>query len=120
MNEEGSAFLETIIAAALLAGILGVTFETLQAAADRARKANLREQATLVAQSRLAQYPVTSTVRPDRLGGSDGGFHWQVEIVPDRMAGGRSGLMRVEVMVAPDAEPAVAVRLGSLRPGGAG
>lgn len=117
MNDRGSVFLETIAAAAILAGILGVTFDALRDAADRARRTGLQQQAMLIAQSKLAEFPLTRPVRADRLTGSLAAFSWTVNIAPER---GETGLMRVTVTVADRSDRRARAALSSLRQGRSG
>lgn len=116
MNDRGTVFLETIIAAAILAGILAVAFDTLRDSAARVRRVRLQQQAMLVAQSRLAEYPLTQTVRPDRVSGTVPGFRWTVTIAPGR-GEVENGLMRVTAVVGDSSGEGMQVALASLRPG---
>ncbi len=116
MNDRGTVFLETIIAAAILAGILGVAFDTLRDSAARVRRVRLQQQAMLVAQSRLAEYPLTQSVRADRLSGTVPGFGWTVTIAPGR-GEAENGLMRVTAIVGDSSGNGVRVALATLRQG---
>lgn len=117
MNDRGSIFLETIIAAAILAGILGVAFDALRDTADRARRVALQQQAMLVAQSRLAEFPLTRRLASDRQSGTVPGFRWTVDIAPARVEG--AGLMRVTVRVEDSNGEGARAALSSLRQGAA-
>ncbi len=119
MNDRGSVFLETIVAAAILAAILGATFDSLRDSADRARRVGLQQQALLVAQSKLAEFPLTRPARSDRTTGTVAGFDWTVDIAPGA-GGDEAGLMRVTVRVADTSGEGARVALSSLRQGSSG
>ncbi len=82
MSERGSIFLETIVAAAIVAMILGATLESIASSARRTERATAASGALLVAQSRLAELGATLPVRPGTVQGTANGYRWRIEIAP--------------------------------------
>ncbi|MFY9352627.1 MAG: hypothetical protein WBL20_14650 [Sphingobium sp.] len=115
MNERGSILVETLIATAILAMILAAAFQTLHDSARRARRVSDQRIALLIAQSRLAEYPLNRPPASGSRSGTDHGFIWRVEVGP---AGGgdRRTTVPLAVSVSSPRDPAVRVRLDSLRP----
>ncbi len=115
-REKGSILIETLIAAAIIAMILGAALQTIQVNAGGARRAELHRMATLVAQSRLASVGGEIPLLPGRYDGRDGELGWRVEVTPyPRAVASRAGrLMQVSVSAGPIGAPP-AVTLASLR-----
>lgn len=113
MNERGSILVETLIATAILAMILAAMFQTVQDSARRARRVADQRIATMIAQSRLAEYPLNRPPAMGSRGGEELGYRWRVEMAPADQA---RGVVALVVTVASRAEPAVRVQLASLRP----
>lgn len=116
MNERGSIFLETVIATAILALILGATFEILQDSARRARRIDGQREAMMIAQSRLATYPLTRPALAGSQSGEEMGYRWQMDVVP-AASPLPAGPLDVSVTVASLRDPAIRVHLRTLRSG---
>lgn len=114
MNERGSILVETLIATAILAMILAAAFQTLHDSARRARRVSDQRIALLIAQSRLAEYPLNRPAARGSRSGSDQGFLWRVDIVP--AGGDRQTTVQLAVSITSPRDPSVRVRLDSLRP----
>jgi len=114
--EEGSILVETMIAAAIVAMILGAALQTIGINARGARLAQEHRLAALVAQSRLASVGGEIPLLPGRYEGREGALAWAVEISPyERAVASRAGQpMRVAVAVG-EAGGVPAVTLNSLR-----
>lgn len=119
MNDRGSIFIETVIAAAILAMILGAAFTVLRDTSARARRAERMQDAVLIAQSRLAEYPLTRPTPPQSRTGLEGRYRWSVRV--DRQSGGAltRGIqpVRLTVTVGSLDDAQVRLTLASLRPG---
>jgi hypothetical protein len=83
-GEAGSALVEAVVAAAVLAGVLGATFETVAAAQRRQAALDERRTALMIARSRLASVGAEIPVAPGELEGGQGGFTWRVRIEPSQ------------------------------------
>ncbi|MFB0874333.1 MULTISPECIES: hypothetical protein [unclassified Sphingobium] len=115
MNERGSILVETLIATAILAMILAAAFQTLHDSARRARRVSDQRIALLIAQSRLAEYPLNRPAARGSRSGSDQGFLWRVDVVPAD-GGDRQTTVQVAVSITSPRDPSLRVRLDSLRP----
>lgn len=116
MNERGSIFIETLIASAILALILGAVFQILQDSARRAARVAGQREAMAIAQSRLAEYPLNQSAAAMTRNGVEGRYRWRVEVRdgdPDVPA----GLARVVVTVARAGDRMALTRIATLRPG---
>jgi hypothetical protein len=114
----GSAFVESIVAAAIVAMALGATWRVVADSAARDRAAEARRTALLVAQSQLANVGAEIPLVPGEAAGRSGDMVWRVEITPfgeneDRTPVG--DLMDVAVSVWPLAGGPRLVTLRSLR-----
>jgi hypothetical protein len=119
-NDSGSVFVESIIAATIVAVALGATFQVIGDGANRDRAVQARRGALLVAQSRLAAVGSEIALRSARTDGQEGDLAWRVDVSPDSdgidaSAGG--ALWRVIVSVRPRAGGGELVRLDTLRLG---
>jgi hypothetical protein len=116
----GSSFVESIVAAAIVAMALGATFRVVADGAARDRAAEARRTALLIAQSEMAAVGADIPLVPGDATGQFGDMAWRVEISPygeneDKNAVG--ALLRVAVSVRPrDGGPNL-VTLQSLRLG---
>lgn len=120
MNDRGSIFIEAIVATAILALILGATFEVLRDSAQRAQRAERQRTALMIAQSRLATFDLTRPVSPGLSRGIADPYRWEVAIRPlgrQRGAFDTAGLMQVEVVVRHREGRGGAVRLATVRQG---
>jgi hypothetical protein len=117
-TDGGSAFVESVIAAAIVAMALGATWRVVADGAARDRAAETRRTALLVAQSELADVGADIPLVPGEAAGRSGNLTWRVEITPfaendDRTTVG--DLMDVAVSVwGPSGGPSL-VTLRSLR-----
>lgn len=119
-TDAGSAFVESIIAAAIVAMALGATYRVIADSAARDRATEARRTALLIAQSELASVGADIPLAPGDTSGQSGDMTWRVEISPygageDKNAAGE--LLRVAVSVGPQAGGPDLVTLQSLRLG---
>ena len=120
-GEAGSAFVESIIAAAIVAMALGFTYRVIADGAARDRGAEARRAALLVAQSELAAVGADIPLSPGDVSGESGDMAWRVDITrygeggDDKNPAG--ALLRVAVSVRPRGGGASLVTLQSLRLG---
>ena len=117
-RDAGSAFVEAIIAAAIVALALGATWRVVADSAARDRAAETRRTALLIAQSELADVGEDIPLVPGDASGQSGDLAWHVEIAPygeseDNSAAGV--LLEVAVSVSPIAGGPRLVTLHSLR-----
>lgn len=121
LTEAGFTLLETLIAAAIIAAMTGVTYEAAASTARIEREVRDRRQATLVAQSLLAQLGVTLALEPGATTGTDGAFSWVVEIDPygggDSTRGMGPALVAAHVSVSRPGTARPLVRLSTLKIG---
>jgi hypothetical protein len=115
-GEAGSALVEAVVAAAVLAGVLGATFETVEAAQRRQAALDARRTALMIARSRLASVGAEIPAAPGELAGGQGDFTWRVRIEPSQAeAAVGAPAELVTVSVAPSRSGADLVVLKSLR-----
>lgn len=116
MKRDGYVFLEVLIAAAILALIVGAMLDAAAASARRTRAAVDARLALLVARSQLAAVGVTTPLAAGGASGTDAGLAWRVEIEPYAQAGTEriDGLRRVVVTVR-GADGRALARLATLR-----
>jgi|GEM_PF-2447747 len=79
-HERGSAVIEALVAALIVAATVGAGFETIRGGAERVRGLDARARAMLVAQSQLAGVGAVVPVLPGVTRGVDGAFTWSVEV----------------------------------------
>lgn len=82
VNERGFALIETLIAVAIMAAMLGLAFRTVIDTSVAARQADDRRRAALVAESVMARIGATIAPLPGETQGIDSEFGWQVSIQP--------------------------------------
>ena len=119
-KDGGSVFVESIIAAAIVAMALGATFRVISDGATRDRGVEARRTALLVAQSRLAAVGSETPLIPGDAAGLTGDMVWRVRISPYEDGVNDSGagaLWKVTVSVMPRAGGADLARLETLRLG---
>jgi hypothetical protein len=119
-GERGSVFVESLIAAAIVAMALGAMFRVISDSAARDRAVTMRRLALLVAQSELDRIGAEIPTAPGQSSGVDGTLAWRVEIEPYADAGEpdqAGALYRVIVEVRPVAGGPDLVTLRSLRLG---
>ncbi|MGZ8362372.1 MAG: hypothetical protein ACXW3D_00805 [Caulobacteraceae bacterium] len=116
-REDGSIFIETLIAAAIVALVLGMSFNTLADVAARSRMAEARRTALLLAQSKLA---AVGAEIPLAEGGSgiESGLVWRVTTQRTQegfQTSAAGPLYSVSVSVAPQAGGAPLASLRTMR-----
>lgn len=83
-NSGGFALIETLIATAIIAAMLGLTFQTMQNQARGARMVEDRRKAMLVAQSQLAAIGASNSTAFGETRGVSDGINWRVSVTPYR------------------------------------
>lgn len=78
--EAGSVLVEAMVAVAIIAMMLAVTYRAVGESVLRARAAEAGRTAALIAQSRLAMVGAEIPLRPGETAGVDGEFVWRVRI----------------------------------------
>lgn len=116
-TENGSIVIEAMIAAAVVAAMLGASFEAIQSTAGQSRKIEARREAMLVAQSALATVGTEVPVVPGSTDGMSGALLWRVDITPTEASGDSSvgALDLVTVTVRTPEAPAPLATLRTLR-----
>lgn len=87
MDERGAsgfALAETLVATAIIAGMLGVTFQTIENGARQARLIEDRRQAMLIAQSQLTAVGSAQSTRFSETSGLTSGIRWRLSVKPYR------------------------------------
>ena len=118
--DAGSVFVESIIAAAIVAMALGATFQVIADGAARDRSVESHRAALLIAQSELAAVGSEIPLTSGETGGLAGDMVWRVEVSPydDGVDGSAAGAMfKVAVTVQPRGGGPTLARLESLRLG---
>lgn len=82
MRERGSAFIETIVAAAIVSLSLGTAYHVLADSITCDRTVNERREAMLIARSELAAVGDVIPVSGGDNGGEEGAYVWRVQIAP--------------------------------------
>ena len=119
-SERGSAFVDAVLAAGIVAITLSATFQVIADGAGRQRAADLRRSALLVAQSEMDAVGAEIPLQAGAQDGVSGDFVWRVEISPyaeDSDANAVGPVWRVAVGVRRRGESAALVTLDSLRLG---
>jgi type II secretory pathway component PulJ len=113
-HPEGFALVEAVVALAIVAFILGATFETLAMARSAIAGAEARREAMLEARSIVAQLGATLPLVPGTSQGQDGVLHWRVDI--DTVQGREIGTpLSHAVVTVSDGQAHVLARLETLR-----
>jgi hypothetical protein len=81
-REAGSVLVEAMVATAVIAMMLAVTYRAVGESVLRSRAAEASRVAVMVAQSRLAMVGADIPLSPGETTGVDGDFTWRVEITP--------------------------------------
>lgn len=113
---EGYALVEAIVALAIVAAILGATFQTIAMARGAIAGAQERRIAMQQAQSLTAQLGATLPLVPGSSEGQNGALHWRVELSSVEGREIEAPLMRAVVTVADD-HAHVLARLETMRLG---
>ncbi|MDH4384507.1 MAG: hypothetical protein QE280_03580 [Caulobacter sp.] len=88
-SDRGSIFIETLISAAIVAGVMGVSYRVIADSVSRSSMVESRRMALLIAQSRLAEAGDSRPVQPGSTSGSQPPFVWRTVI--ERQPGGLAG-----------------------------
>jgi type II secretory pathway pseudopilin PulG len=115
MRDAGSAFIEILVALAITALCVAVLFDVVGDGAMRARQAESKRAALVVAQSQLAAAGIAYPLNAGPLSGTEGPYVWWLDALP---AGGGSSagrLWRVTVQVGLQSGGPMLVQLRSLR-----
>lgn len=89
-QEEGFALAETLVAAAIIAAMMGLAYHTIATNAQAARLITERREAVLIAQSVLAEATGSASDAGRVYGGRAGRLSWQVATSP-YSTGARAG-----------------------------
>jgi general secretion pathway protein I len=99
VSERGSIFLETIVACAIVAMILGVTLDSIGAGARRTARLAAASGALAVAQSRLAETGIVTPLVPGETRGGEGAYRWRIDVRPFGVPGPAGTPYQVTVAV---------------------
>jgi hypothetical protein len=83
-GDSGSAFIEALVATAIVASVMAAMFMAIDQAGARGRAVEGRRAALLIARSRLASVGPEIPVTPGQVEGASGNFLWRVRIEPDQ------------------------------------
>ncbi|HEY4078739.1 MAG TPA: hypothetical protein VGM26_17560 [Rhizomicrobium sp.] len=112
----GSAFIEVLVALAITAVAFGILLEVVGDGAVRARVAENKRAALVVAQSELAAAGVGYPLDGGPVNGVEGPFSWWIDAVPYEQGASSTGILwRVTVHVSLQNGGPVLVQLRSLR-----
>lgn len=107
-GQAGFAIVEVVIAAAIVAGMMALTYRSVVANAQAGRMVAARRAAAMVAQSVLAQATAApGGAQPTQ--GRDGALSWRVARAP-YAAGGALPLERIAVEVRDDRGPVLTLQ----------
>lgn len=93
-RQGGFALVETLIAAAIIAGMLAAVFQVIQTGAQQSRSVEQRRLAILTAQSQLAAVGAAENNRLGESRGVSNGISWRISITPRGRS--RSSTARLE------------------------
>jgi type II secretory pathway component PulJ len=80
-RQAGSAVVEAMVAVAIIAVMLAVTYQALGQSTVRSRAAESSRMAAMIARSRLALVGADIPLQPGEASGTEGDFAWRVHIV---------------------------------------
>jgi type II secretory pathway pseudopilin PulG len=83
-SEHGFALVETLVATAIIAAMLGVTFQSIETGARQTRFIEARRQVMLVAQSQLTSVGATQSSSLGETNGLTSGVRWRLSVQPYR------------------------------------
>jgi type II secretory pathway pseudopilin PulG len=104
-NESGFALAETLVATAIIAAMLGVTFQSIEAGARQTRQIEDRRKAMLVAQSQLTAVGSAQSSSLGETSGLTSGIRWRLSVQPyraDEPSGARLEAVSVTAGLASD------------------
>jgi hypothetical protein len=119
-GDAGTLFVESIIAAAVVAMVVGAAFRVIADGASRDRSLEIRRAALLLAESELAAVGSAIPLREGQSAGRAGDMLWSVDMAPydDGIESSTAGaLWRVAVAVRARPGAAPLVRMATLRLG---
>jgi hypothetical protein len=92
-SDRGSIFIETLISAAIVAGVMGLSYQVIADSVSRSSMVEARRMALLIAQSRLAEAGDSRPVQPGSSSGLQPPFIWRtvIERQPSGLAGSAAG-----------------------------
>lgn len=97
-QEDGFALAETLVATAIIAAMLGVTFQSIDTGARQNRLVEDQRRAMLVAQSQLTAVGAAQSTSLGEITGLTSGIRWRLTVRPFR-ADQPSGARLEEVQV---------------------
>jgi type II secretory pathway pseudopilin PulG len=97
-DEKGFALVETLVATAIIAAMLGVTFQSIESGAQQTRMIEDRRQAMLIAQSQLTAVGSAQSTSLGETSGLTSGIRWRLLVEPYR-ANQQSGAKLEQVSV---------------------
>jgi hypothetical protein len=98
-DDRGSALMEALVSAAIVAGVLAAAFQVAAEASRRREAIEERRTALLIAQSQLATVGAAIPSLPGDTSGADGGYSWRLHAEPSRAEGQAAPLLQVTVAV---------------------
>ena len=102
-DDSGSVFIESMVAAAIVAMSLAAMYRAIEDGAMRTRAVNEKQTALLIAESELAAVGSAIPVAPGMTGGTEGPYAWRVDSSPSdggsSAASGAGELWQVTVSV---------------------
>jgi type II secretory pathway pseudopilin PulG len=111
--ETGFALAETLVAAAIIAAMLGVTFQSVTQSVSQNRMIEARRAAVLIAQSQMAAVGAAVNTGFGETRGITGGIPWRVILSPYQ--GGGSGSVRLDLVTVMAGSGPSGVPLATLR-----
>jgi hypothetical protein len=103
-NDSGSVFIESMVAAAIVALSLATMYRVIEDGAMRNRTVNEKQNALLIAQSELAAVGSAIPLATGMTGGTEGPYAWRIDISPsdaESPASSAGPLWQVTVSVRP-------------------
>lgn len=97
-GQAGFAIVETLVASAIIAAMLGVTYQAMQTSARQSRMVEDRRLATLVAQTQMAAIGASVTGNFGETRGTTSGVDWRIVAVPYRADGANSGRIKLDLI----------------------
>jgi hypothetical protein len=91
-NDNGSVFIESMVAAAIVALSLAAMYRVIEDGAMRNRAVNEKQNALLVAQSELAAVGSAIPLAQGMTGGTEGPYAWRVDISPSDVGSNTSSV----------------------------
>lgn len=118
--DEGSIFIETLVALALLAMVLAGLYRVVADSAARRQQVEARRNALMVARSALATVGYATPYAVGATDGADGAQRWRIEMQPCGSAPRSAGILycvTVSVQDAAGGSPLVRLSTRRLAPG---